>query len=60
MKKTVAILGIALAALLSSAAPALAGPGCPDTPGVCGPNNDPSPIQFQDPAPDDTGDVTAW
>jgi hypothetical protein len=57
MRKTIAILGIALTAILGTAVPALAGPGCPDKPGVCPPSD---PWPFNSPAPHDAGNVTAW
>lgn len=51
MRRIAAIAAIITTTLIGVATPAFAGPGCPDKPGVCGPN-DPSPGQ-----PGDTGNI---
>jgi len=37
MGKIAMVLGIALVVILGAVTPAMAGPGCPDQPGVCPP-----------------------
>ena len=37
MSRIAVVLGIALAVLVGVVTPAVAGPGCPDQPGVCPP-----------------------
>lgn len=40
MRRILAVALLVMAAVGLTASPALAGPGCPDTPGVCSPGND--------------------
>jgi hypothetical protein len=37
MRRIAVVVGMALAVLLGAVTPAVAGPGCPDQPGVCPP-----------------------